>query len=145
MKKFIIRDEDEREYEVEEVNEELDETSKDVTDDDNSLSAEDITALKMLAKSADKILALLSTEEKEHEAMADEDEDEEAVDEDELDEDETIVDTDEEIEETKSVLKTDSKKSFGSIAKQVKNKNIADAHQLDIDDAWSKRYNGGNN
>lgn len=141
--KFYIKDEDGKEYEVEEVAEKttdeetLPPVEEKTTDEDvNALTADEITALKSLAANADRIIALLDTEEAEHEAT----EDEEPVIEDE-DEDETIVDTDEEMENTCH----DSKRSVGAIEKgKVLNDSIE--VQDSIAAAWAKRYSnkGGN-
>lgn len=142
MKKFIIRDE-EKEYEVEEVETEVETTPKDEEPaSPASLSEEDIAALKKLASISDKLVALVEIEKDEHadepeSEMLDEDEDEEEIEE---DDEEEIVDTDEELEKVKG---HDSKKSIGAIAKKAKSKDsIADAQEQDIASAWAKRYGG---
>lgn len=144
-KKFIVRDEDKNEFEVEEVEETKDGLEeveeKEELKDDASLSSEEIDALKKLASIADKLVDLVEIEKDEHagkpeEEMLDEDEDEEEIEEDE----EEIVDTDEELDKMKG---QDSKKSVGSIAKRAKSKDsIADAQELDVAAAWAKRYGG---
>ena len=146
MKKFIIRDED-KEYEVEEVETDVDETQKDEEPaSPASLSEDELAALKKLASISDKLIALVKIEKDEHanepeSEMLDEDEDEEETLEDEdKDENEEIVDTDEELDKVKG---QDSKKSVGAIARKTKNKDsIADAHEIDVAKAWSKRYGG---
>lgn len=143
-KKFIVRDEDKNEFEVEEVTEDVtDETVEEPT----SLSKDEIDALKKLASISDKLVALVEIEKDEHankpeSEMLDEEEEEETeiVDEDEDDETE-VVDTDEEIDKKEMIKRHDSKKSVGAITRKHKD-SIADAHEIDIADAWSKRYGG---
>ena len=136
--KFRIKDEDGKDYTVEEILEKKSEENiPEVKDDEietNTLTAEEITALKSLAAVADKLVALLAVEEEEHE------ENPELVDED-IDEDETeeIIDTDEEEEENK-MSQHDSKKSFGSLEKRTEMTN--DSAQESINAAWEKRYGG---
>lgn len=147
-KKFIVRDEDKNEFEVEEIEEvkekdeaeEIEETEK--LKDEESLSTEDILALKKLAGIADKLVALVDIEKDEHAGeeegeMLDEDEDEDE----EVEEKEEIIDTDEEVVEEKTI-RHDSKKSFGSIAKSKNKDSMADAHESDVAAAWAKRYGG---
>lgn len=138
--KYKVRDEDGKQYEVEEVKEanatDEDETEKPLTNtctEDESLSADDISALKKLAGIADKLLALVDKP-----ATEDEDEDENV-------EEEEIEDEDEQIEE---VIDTDGpkkakdsiKKSAGAIENKTK---VVDAiEEDDIATAWAKRYGG---
>ena len=65
MKKFYVRDADGEEYEVEEVEEveELDEGKNEVTEP--ALTADEIAALKKLAKVADRLIATIETAEEE--------------------------------------------------------------------------------
>lgn len=139
--KFIVRDEDNKEFEVEEVKEEIETSATD--NEDASLSEEEIGALKKLASVADKLVALLEVEKDEHaeepEAeMLDEDEDEEVEEE---DIEEEVVDTDEEFEEEKLTRK-DSKKSVGAIERKKSRDSVQDSQELDVAQAWAKRYGG---
>lgn len=151
--KFRIKDEDGNDYTVEEVIEkettDAEEEMEVETKDSDSLTPEEITALKSLAANAAKILELLTVEEKEHEEnpeLVDEDEEEdedEIMDEDE-DEDDLVDDEDEEVIETEErKITNDSKKSYGSIER--KKKRHLDSMVDHVSEAWTKRYNGGRN
>lgn len=153
MKKFYVRDEDGKNFEVEEV-----ETTTTPADeipaeeppvqDANSLSDEEILSLKRLASVSDKLIALVETtdsnkEEEEDVTDSDEDEDEEDItdsdeDEDEDEAGEQVIDTDED----EVPMKKDSKKSFGSIEKKKTAKDSAIDSELEIANAWAKRYGG---
>ena len=138
--KFRITDEDGQDYLVEEVSDEKEMSKSPINEKDENtediLSDYEIASLKKLASHADELLKLLKVEEKEHEATEDEDLEKEDEDiEEVLKED--IVDTE---EETKKDM-SDSKASFGSIAKKsTKDSNID--YNLEIENAWSKRYGG---
>jgi len=132
MKKFIIRDEDKNEFEVEELDKEAKTSDEDPTTE-NVLSDDEIKALKSLASVADKLVALVNKDVEDEDV----DEDEEI---DEKDEEE-IIDTDIDEDKEYSTMKKDSKRSVGSIVKP-KSKSIDDSEQLDIATAWAKRYGG---
>ena len=152
-KKFIIKDEDGKQFEIteettdEEVKTETeDEEVEPEVKDDEGLTPDEIAALKELAKYSGDLIKLLEVEKKEHEATSDEDIDET------IDSDEDIVDSDEEEtkecdmteDEDETVIETktgDSKKSVGSIAKKTKTvSDSLDNREIEIADAWSKRY-----
>ena len=118
MKKFYVRDADGEEYEVEEVEEveELDEGKNEVTE--TALTADEIAALKKLAKVADRLIAIVETAEEE--PVADEETEEKT----------------EEVIETKT---NDSMRSFGAIETK---KVVDEAIDNGVDDAWTKRYGG---
>lgn len=139
-KKFIIKDEDGKKFEIteetadEEVeNKATDEEAETEVKDDEGLTPEEIVILKELAKHSADLIKLLEVEKDEHEAVSD-DEMEDAEEElDDSDESENV----EEIIETKS---NDSKKSVGSIErKKEKVVDSIDAEE-DIADAWAKRF-----
>ena len=134
-KKFIIKDEEGQQFEVTETDEELpEEPSKEsMVHDDESLTPDEIAALKELAKRSADLIKLLSVEEKEHEAVGDEDEGS-----DESDINDEDVNKKEEVIETKSA---DSKKSVGSIEKTKANDSVNFDKEIEIADAWSKRFN----
>lgn len=144
--KFFVTDEDKK-YEVKEI-EKVDDEDEIVecasTKDEESLTAKELTALRALAKVADKLVALVSDEESDDEEEEEESIEEVTDDEEELEEKEEVVDTDE--DEDKEVKKAkDSKSSFGKIEKPRKVVNDSDDDkQIAIADAWTKRYNGGN-
>lgn len=149
MKRYYVRDDDD-EYEVEEIEEQSDATETPAAaeapaeapaegaHDAETLTDEEIAALKGLAKVADKLIAMLGTsdscsdedEEEEEEEMHDEEEKEE--------EEEEVVDTDEET----STKSCDSKKSFGAIERKTTAEDSLDDSAMDIDAAWAKRYGG---
>lgn len=151
-KKFIIKDEDGKQFEIteettdEEVKTETeDEEVESEVKDDEGLTPDEIAALKELAKYSGDLIKLLEVEKKEHEATSDEDTDET------VDSDEDIVDSDEEEtkecdmteDEDETVIETktgDSKKSVGSIAKKTKTVSDSLDREMEIADAWSKRY-----
>ena len=137
-KKFIIKDDDGKEFEVTEetVDEqpEVEEPAKPEVKDDESLTPEEIVALKVLAAHSADIIKLLSVEAEEHAEDTDEeiaDEDADVVDEESSDEDEKEI-----------VVKTgDSKKSVGSIQKTTtKTADSIDVRETDIAQAWADRF-----
>jgi len=138
--KFRFKDDDGKEFEVEELEEtkdseeEIEKKEKEEVKDD-ALTAEEIASLKQLAAVSSDLIKLLKVEEKEHAN----DEDEEKVEE---KTEEEVIDTDEQ-EPSKTC---DSKRSFGSIEKKDKNVNDSNeyASQLDIEESWQKRFKGGN-
>lgn len=139
-RKFFIQDEDERTYEVEELEEapvdNKSNTESEIKTNDESLSEDEIVALKKLASVADKLVAMCETSDETPEP--DEDKEDDEIDEDEKD-DEKVLDTDEDIEEMKP---RDSKKSFGSIERKRKANDSIDTDQMSIAEAWTKRYGG---
>lgn len=138
-KKFIIKDDDGKEFEVteetvDEQPEVEEEPAKPEVKDDESLTPEEIVALKALAAHSADIIKLLSVEAEEHAEDTDEessDEDADAVDEESSDEDEKEI-----------VVKTgDSKKSVGSIQKTTtKTADSIDVRETDIAQAWADRF-----
>ena len=132
-KKFIIKDEEGQQFEVTETDEELDEESSEESEmhDDESFTSDEIAALKELAKRSADLLKLLAVEEEEHEAVGDEDEED-------LDIGDEDVDKKEEVIETKS---TDSRKSVGSIEKTRAKDSANFNKEIEIANAWSKRFN----
>lgn len=140
-KKFIIKDDDGKQFEVTEetVDEEPEAKSEEMPEvhDDEGLTADEITALKNLAAKAEDILKLLEVEAKEH---ATSDEDENVI----TDEDVEAEDADmTEDEDEETVIKTaDSKKSIGSIEKKknvMTNDSIEDSETA-IAQAWADRF-----
>ena len=140
-KKFIIKDDDGKQFEVTEetVDEEPEAKSEEMPEvhDDEGLTADEITALKNLAAKAEDILKLLEVEAKEH---ATSDEDENVI----TDEDVESEDADmTEDEDEETVIKTaDSKKSIGSIEKKknvMTNDSIEDSETA-IAQAWADRF-----
>lgn len=131
-KKFIIKDEEGQQFEVTETDEDLTEESSEESEmhDDESFTSDEIAALKELARRSADLLKLLAVEEEEHEAVGDEDED--------LDIDDEDVDKKEEVIETKS---TDSRKSVGSIEKTRAKDSANFDKEIEIANAWSKRFN----
>lgn len=134
--KFHVKDDDGKDYIVEELEEEKVIPSETVEDDeDETLSAEEIKSLRELLTVAPRLMDLLKEEHKEHAEDEDEDEDEEEI----------IEDDDEEIEKKEEILETkshDSKKAYGSIEK-IKKAYVDDSLTDSVSDAWAKRYNGG--
>lgn len=137
--KFKVRDEDGKEYKVEEVEEVKKTEDEDnpkqpltntCTDEDN-LSPDEIAALKKLAGMADKLCALVDTTTDEEV----EEEEEEEV-EDEGEEIEEVIDTDEPKKAKDSI-----KKSAGAIEKKTI-KTEDSVEEDDVSAAWAKRYGG---
>lgn len=91
------------------------------------LTEEELASLKKLLPVADKLLALLSTEDSEEETIEDTDEEEQ-------------VEDNEENEEKKEL--GDSFKSIGAVHQTKKGLNDSEALEQDVDNAWTKRYGG---
>ena len=136
--KFRIKDEDGKDYEVEEI---LEQKSEDDASEaetieitNNELSDEEIKVLKELVAKAPEILNLLNVEKKEHEENPELlDEDEEYSDE----EKEEYSDENEEVIETQT---HDSKSSFGSLVSRKTS--VDDSLEDEVSEAWAKRYGG---
>lgn len=137
MKKYYIKDDDDREYEVIEsdISEDVDETPD--VEEVTALSEEDIDALKRLAAVADQLIALVQTQDASAEEPV-----EEPVEEPLTDEDPEEVDEVDETEETEEVVDTckDSKRSFGALEK--KKIKADDSLNDEVSDAWAKRFGG---
>lgn len=136
--KFNIRDENGKEYKVEEVEEvkktdDEDKIEKPLTNTctDDVLSPEEIASLKKLAGMADKLCALVDTTTDEEV----EEEEEEEI-EDEGEQIEEVIDTDEPKKAKDSI-----KKSAGAIEKK-KIKTDDSVVEDDVAAAWAKRYGG---
>lgn len=132
--KFKIHDEDGSTFEIEEIQDdeivETDPVDEPVVDEDaNALTPEEISALKSLAAVADKLLAIIPAENPD-----------EVVDEEEVVEDADPTIEEEKEEEVIDTKSCDSKKSFGSVEKKVKDAKPS----ISVDEAWQKRYGGGN-
>ena len=137
--KFRIKDDDGKEFEVEELEEtkdseeEFEKKEKEEVKDD-ALTAEEIASLKQLAAVSSDLINLLKVEKEEH--ANDEGKVEEKA-------EEEVIDTD----EHDPCKANDSKGSFGSIEKKEK-KDIQDsnehANQLEIETSWQNRFKGGN-
>ena len=133
MRKYHVVDDDGSSYQVEEFDDDVIEEQ-----DVNTLSDDEIEALKRLASVADKLLAKLNDEDNmEENNLEDEDEEEEEK---VVDTEEDLDDEDEDEEDKKTTH--DSKKSFGSLESKKKAK-VEDTSLVDeVSDAWSKRYGG---
>lgn len=131
--KFRIKDEDGKDYEVEEILEKKsEEDAEEVsTVEKVELSEDEIKALKTLAAKATDLLALLNpTTQTDEEEEKVEDEDEEEV-----------MDADEEVVETCEEKTThDSKSAFGSLSS--KKYRVDDSLEDEVSAAWAKRYGG---
>ncbi len=92
------------------------------------LTEEELASLKKLLPVADKLLALLSTEDSEEELEVED-----------TDEEEQVEDN-EENEEKKEL--GDSFKSIGAVHQTKKGLNDSEALEQDVDNAWAKRYGG---
>ena len=138
--KFHIKDEDGKEFEVEEVIEkksEEDEDSIPETDDESaSLTPEEIKSLKSLAAVATELVALVTNK------TDDEDNDDDIHKEGE-EEEEEVIETDD-CDSMYGMKKVgDAKSSIGKIERKAKY--VEDSIEEDeISKAWAKRY-GGNN
>lgn len=141
-KKFIIKDDDGKQFEITEetLDEEPEAKSEEKPEvhDDEGLSADEIAALKNLAAKAEDILKLLEVEAKEH---ATSDEDENVITDEDVESEDADMTEDEDEEET--IVKTaDSKKSIGSIEKKknvMTNDSIEDSETA-IAQAWADRF-----
>lgn len=120
-RKFIVKDEDGLETEVEEISEqEVDPTKDEVT----GLSDVEIEALRKLAAVADKLIAMIDAPEGEGEGQADLGED---------DDGEQIIDTNK---------LGDSKAAVGQIEKKSAKTNDSVDLETEIAQAWAKHYGG---
>lgn len=136
--KFHIKDEDGKDYTVEEIieketqDEDIEEKTETV--EKMELSDEEIKALKSLAAVSDKLIALVSeqTTDEDTTEEIEEDEDEDIIEDEDENEDEDMKET---VITTKSC---DSKKSFGSLEKSKKV--IDDSLADDISAKWQERY-----
>lgn len=144
--KFKIKDEDGRNYEIEEIETKDDDVAEvseiETVEGKEELTPEDISTLKKLIEVTPKLIKLLAVEEKEHT------ENPELVDED-MDEDEeeeiTEVEDEDEEEEKEEILETkthDSKKSIGSLESKNATKLDDSLNSYSVEKAWAKRYGG---
>lgn len=131
--KFFVKDDEGREFDVEEITTEEVLLEEKPLDNESSLSEIEIEALKKLASVADKLVALVA-EKVDDEEPDDEVEEVEEAEEVEEDADEKVIDT----------KARDSRKSFGAIEKKRVALDSLDDIQLEIADCWNKRFNGGN-
>ena len=136
--KFHVKQRDEG-FDVEEILEEKsEETGKPEVkseDEGNTLTSEEISALKGLAAAAPQLLGLLKVEHEEHADPDFTDADPEEEEDDKTMNDEEIIETD------KKKSACDSKRSFGSI--ETKKATVDDSIEEDeIAAAWAKRYGG---
>lgn len=152
--KFRITDDFGEKFEVEEITDDFAENEaigdddfveeKEEIHDEEALSSEEISALKGLAAVADKLMALISTQDSdEEEEIQDSDEEEELTeDEDieeplmdeEVEEEEKIIDTEEDEEENKI---TDS---INKIQRKSKRADDSIDKQVEISNAWANNY-----
>jgi hypothetical protein len=154
-KKFIINDDDGKQFEVtEETVDEEPETetkAKPEVHDDEGLTPDEVAALKELAKHSTDLINLLNVEKEEHEATSEDSDEGVGEDIDTQDEDvcpncgkpkdECTCDEDEDKDEVIETKAGDSKKSVGSIAKKVnKVSDSADDREIAIANAWADRY-----
>lgn len=146
--KFKIKDEDGRNYEIEEIETKDDDVAEvseiETVEGKEELTPEDISTLKKLIEVAPKLIKLLAVEEKEHAEnpeLVDED-----MDEDEEEEITEVEDEEEEEEEEKEkILETkthDSKKSIGSLESKNATKLDDSLDSCSVEKAWAKRYGG---
>lgn len=127
-KLFRIKDEDGKEYKVEETEVEKAVETEDA--DEVTLSSEEIEVVKKLLPHVDKIIEFVNK--MSNDVVEDEDKDEE-IDEDE----EEIIDTDEDTSKGMS----DAIRSAGKIERKTRTDDSIDI-QDEISSAWSKRYGG---
>ena len=142
LKKFIIKDEEGKQFEVTEASdEEIVEAEKHDEEPfaektEELFASEEIAALKELAKHSEELIKLLAVEKKEHEAVS------EAADGcEEAEEAEDAEPSEEKKEEVIDVKSADSKASVGSIEKKAINK-VDDSFdkETEISNAWSNRF-----
>lgn len=93
------------------------------------LTEEELASLKKLLPVADKLLALLSTEDSEEEKKVED-----------TDEEEQVEDSEEENEKKKEL--GDSFKSIGAMHQKKKSLNDSETLEQVINNAWAKRYGG---
>ena len=139
--KFKIKDEDGRNYEIEEIetnDDDITEVSEiETVEEKEELTPEDISTLKKLIEAAPKLIKLLAVEEKEHA------ENPELVDEDMVeDEEEEIaeVEDEDEEEEKEEILETkthDSKKSIGSLESKKATRLDDSLDCCSVEKAWA--------
>ena len=135
MRKYHVVDDDGSTYQVEEFDDDVVEEQ-----DVNTLSDDEIEALKRLASVVDKLLAKLDDEDNMEENNLEDEEVEEEEEEKVVDTEKELDDEDEDEEDKKTTH--DSKKSFGSLESKKKTK-VEDTSLVDeVSDAWSKRYGG---
>lgn len=138
--KFHIKDEDGKEFEVEEViakkSEEDEDTIPAADDDSPSLTSEEIASLKSLATIADELVALVKGKTA---AYENEDKEDESIDNE--DEEEEVIETDD-CDSTSGMKKvSDARTSIGKIERTPKR--VEDSVEEDeISKAWAKRYGG---
>lgn len=139
--KFKIKDEDGRNYEIEEITSndaDVEEVrNEEIVKDDESLTPDEISTLRKLIEVAPRLIKLLEVETKEHT------ENPELVDED-IDEEEVVEDSDDE-EEKEEILETkyrDSKKSIGSLESKKSTMLDDSLNCSSVEAAWAKRYGG---
>ena len=142
LKKFIIKDEEGKQFEVTEASdEEIIEAEKhdeepSAAKTEELFASEEIAALKELAKHSEELIKLLAVEKKEHEAVS------EAADGcEEAEETEDAEPSEEKKEEVIEVKPADSKASVGAIEKKAINK-VDDSFdkETEISNAWSNRF-----
>lgn len=142
LKKFIIKDEEGKQFEVTEASdEEIVEAEKHDEEPfaektEELFASEEIAALKELAKHSEELIKLLAVEKKEHEAVS------EAADGcEEAEETEDAEPSEEKKEEVIEVKPADSKASVGAIEKKAINK-VDDSFdkETEISNAWSNRF-----
>ena len=145
LKKFIIKDEEGKPFEVTEASdEEIVEAEKHDEEPfaektEELFASEEIAALKELAKHSEELIKLLAVEKKEHEAVSEAaDGCEEAED---AEETEDAEPSEEKKEEVIDVKSADSKASVGAIEKKAINK-VDDSFdkETEISNAWSNRF-----
>lgn len=142
FRKFFVRDEDGEEFDVREVTEKETEEIKEYPE---ALTGDEIKAIKMIAGLADKLAELVkkSEAEKVEEKEEVEETEKEEIEDEEIEEKEEY----EKAEEKEELVDTDrkacdSRRSFGAIEKK-KTRTVDDsAYELDVCDAWNKRYGG---
>lgn len=128
---------DDEMLEEEEIHDDFEESQEEEIHDEETLSPEDIAKLKGLIGVADKLMALVATNDEEEI-----EEDETITDDDEVVEeevDETIGDDD--IEEEEEVIDTAPiSDSIGSMEKKSRKAKDSTDHQVEIANAWSENY-----
>lgn len=144
-KYYHISDEEGNKFDVEEVSaremdtDEEEFSEEEFHDGEDTLTPDEISALKSLAAAAPQLLGLLQThdsDEDEDDETHDEDEEESDITDEDEDEDERVVDTDEDEDDKKGV-----KDSFGSVRKKSKTKDSSkEAREQAVADSWARKY-----
>ena len=139
MRKFRIKDEDGRDYTVEEMIEEKTEDAEESLPEAPApvaLSEDEIVQLKELLSVKPQLMELLSKKEE----VADEEPEEEEEEglEVEEEEDDEIADDGEEVIETEKNIAHDSKQAFGAIEQHT---TVDDSLNDDVNVAWANKYN----